>query len=84
MVNEALKRLDLKTAEQAFIKLQDYGGIRFIKSLQNIKSMDLKKAEIMVFLGDLEKAEKIYFENDRRFEFNIFFYNLCILKGFGH
>lgn len=58
----------MKTAEQAFVKLQDYGGIQFLKRLQNIKSMDLKKAEIMVFLGDLEMAEKIYFENDRRFE----------------
>ena len=66
MATAALKRLDLRTAEHAFVKVQDYGGILFLKRLQNIYSDALKKAEVCVFLGDLEMAEKIYFEQDRR------------------
>ncbi|CAK5076286.1 unnamed protein product [Meloidogyne enterolobii] len=66
LAKDALKRLDLRTAEHAFVKLQDYGGILFLKRLQNIHSDSLKRAEVSVFLGDLETAEKIYFENDRR------------------
>ncbi|KAI6210654.1 WD repeat-containing protein 35 [Aphelenchoides besseyi] len=61
----ALSRLDIKSAEQAFVKLQDYGGLQFLKKLQNIKSESLKKAEVCIFLGDLDTAEHIYFENDR-------------------
>lgn len=67
MAKDALKRLDLRTAEHAFVKLQDYGGILFLKRLQNIHSDALKRAEVSVFLGDLETAEKIYFEQDRRY-----------------
>jgi WD repeat-containing protein 35 len=33
----ALNKLDLKTAEQAFVRLHDYGGLSFLKKLQNIK-----------------------------------------------
>lgn len=62
----ALKRLDLRTAEHAFVKQQDYGGIMFLKRLQHIQSEPLKKAEVCTFLGDLDAAEKIYFEQDRR------------------
>ena len=67
LADAALRRLDSKTAERAFVKLQDYGGIRFLKRLQKIHSDALKKAEVSVFLGDIETAEKICFENDRRF-----------------
>ncbi|KAL3125948.1 hypothetical protein niasHT_009477 [Heterodera trifolii] len=66
LATAALKRLDFQTAEHAFVKLEDYGGIQFLKRLQNIHSDGLKKAEVCAFLGDLETAEKIYFENDRR------------------
>uniref|UniRef100_A0A915D9I2 Anaphase-promoting complex subunit 4-like WD40 domain-containing protein n=1 Tax=Ditylenchus dipsaci TaxID=166011 RepID=A0A915D9I2_9BILA len=66
LATAALKRLDFKTAEHAFVKLQDYGGIQFLKKLQNIQSEAMKKAEVSVFLGDLDLAEKIYFDNDRR------------------
>ncbi|KAI6243756.1 WD repeat-containing protein 35 [Aphelenchoides fujianensis] len=66
LATHALNRLDMKAAEQAFVKLQDYGGLQFLKKLQNIKSESLKKAEVCTFLGDLDTAEHIYFENDRR------------------
>ncbi|KAI3420246.1 WD repeat-containing protein 35 [Globodera pallida] len=66
LATAALKKLDFQTAEHAFVKLEDFGGIHFLKRLQNIHSDALKKAEVCAFLGDLEAAEKIYFENDRR------------------
>uniref|UniRef100_A0A914HN51 WD repeat-containing protein 55 homolog n=1 Tax=Globodera rostochiensis TaxID=31243 RepID=A0A914HN51_GLORO len=66
LATAALKKLDFQTAEHAFVKLEDFGGIQFLKRLQNIHSDALKKAEVCAFLGDLEAAEKIYFENDRR------------------
>ncbi|CAD5234713.1 unnamed protein product [Bursaphelenchus xylophilus] len=62
----ALNKLDLKTAEHAFVELQDFGGLQFLKKLKNIKSEALKKAEVCTFLGDLDTAEHICFENDRR------------------
>ncbi|CAD5229090.1 unnamed protein product [Bursaphelenchus okinawaensis] len=62
----ALNKLDLKTAEHAFVELQDFGGLQFLKKLKNIKSEALKKAEVCTFLGDLDVAEHICFENDRR------------------
>lgn len=66
LATHALNKLDLVTAEQAFIKLQDYCGLQFLKKLQNIKSEALKKAEVCLFLGDFDMAEHICMENDRR------------------
>lgn len=66
LVRAALKKMNFKVAEHAFVKLQDYGGIQFIKRLKNIQLDEFKKAEIHVFFGEFEAAEKIYFENDRR------------------
>lgn len=71
LANAALKKLDWQMAEHAFVKLQDYNGIQFLKRLRNIQSDALKRAEVCVFLGDLEAAEKIYFENDRRYNNDI-------------
>uniref|UniRef100_A0AC35UH30 ANAPC4_WD40 domain-containing protein n=1 Tax=Rhabditophanes sp. KR3021 TaxID=114890 RepID=A0AC35UH30_9BILA len=62
----SLMKLDMKTAEYAFVMLKDYSGIRLLKRLKEIKNDDLKRCEILLFLGRLDEAEKIYMENDRR------------------
>ncbi|TKR82028.1 hypothetical protein L596_015808 [Steinernema carpocapsae] len=62
----ALTRLDTATAEHAFVRLQDYAGIQFLKKFKNIQNEDLKKAEVCLFLGKVDEAEKIYMDADRR------------------
>ncbi|VDN58829.1 unnamed protein product [Dracunculus medinensis] len=62
----ALNQLNLETAEHAFVMLKDYGGIQFIKRIKAIQNDDFKRAEIAIFYGKVEEAEKIYMENDRR------------------
>jgi WD repeat-containing protein 35 len=36
LAESALNKLDIKTAEHAFVKCKDYYGIEFVKKLQNI------------------------------------------------
>lgn len=36
LAESALNKLDLKTAEHAFVKSKDYYGIDFVKKIQNI------------------------------------------------
>uniref|UniRef100_A0AC34RFR1 Clathrin heavy chain n=1 Tax=Panagrolaimus sp. JU765 TaxID=591449 RepID=A0AC34RFR1_9BILA len=62
----AMMKLDFKTAEHAFVKLKDYGGICFVKKLETIQSDNLRKAEVLTFYGDLDGAQEIYLQADRR------------------
>ncbi|CAB3400293.1 unnamed protein product [Caenorhabditis bovis] len=62
----ALHKLDVATAEHAYVKLSDYAGISFCKRLQNITNTDLKRAEVFAHLTNFEKAEKTYIQCDRR------------------
>lgn len=36
MAEASLEKLDLEMAEKAFVKCEDYQGIRFVKSLQHL------------------------------------------------
>ncbi|CAG9538621.1 unnamed protein product [Cercopithifilaria johnstoni] len=62
----ALNRLDTVVAEHAFVMLKDYAGIQLIKRVNALQHDGFKKAEIATFYGYIDKAEKIYMENDRR------------------
>ncbi|VDM42438.1 unnamed protein product, partial [Toxocara canis] len=62
----ALSRLDTATAEHAYVMLKDYAGIQLIKRVNSIQQEDFKRAEIAVFFGRVDEAEKIYMEHDRR------------------
>lgn len=62
----ALNKMDLVTAEHAFVKSKDYYGIEFIKKLQNIPNQNLKKAEICAYFNMFEEAELAYLEQDRK------------------
>lgn len=66
LAEAALKKLNLITAESAFIRSLDYPGIQFIKKLQDINSEQLKKAVIATYFKDFDEAEKLFLDCDRR------------------
>ncbi|XP_043921710.1 WD repeat-containing protein 35 [Protopterus annectens] len=66
LAEAALEKLDLKTAEQAFVRCKDYQGIQFVKRLGNLQSESMKTAEIAAYFGRFEEAERMYLDMDRR------------------
>ncbi|XP_022369245.1 WD repeat-containing protein 35 isoform X5 [Enhydra lutris kenyoni] len=66
LAEAALQKLDLHTAEQAFVRCKDYQGIKFVKRLGNLQSESMKQAEVAAYFGRFEEAERMYLEMDRR------------------
>ncbi|XP_066495950.1 WD repeat-containing protein 35 [Tiliqua scincoides] len=66
LAEAALQRLDLQTAEQAFVRYKDYQGIKFVKRLGNLQSEAMKQAEVAAYFGRFEEAERMYLDLDRR------------------
>ncbi|XP_036398203.1 WD repeat-containing protein 35 isoform X2 [Megalops cyprinoides] len=66
LAEAALQKLDLKTAEQAFVRCKDYQGIEFVKRLGNLQSESMKQAEVAAYFGRFEEAERMYLDMDRR------------------
>ncbi|XP_053316634.1 WD repeat-containing protein 35 isoform X1 [Spea bombifrons] len=66
LAEAALQKLDLPTAEQAFVRCKDYQGIEFVKRLGNLQSESMKQAEISAYFGKFEEAERMYLDMDRR------------------
>jgi WD repeat-containing protein 35 len=66
LAEAAVKKLDLPTAEAAFVRCSDYPGIQFVKQLHNIHNDTLKKAEVAAYFKDFDQAEKLYLDMDRR------------------
>ncbi|XP_068621625.1 WD repeat-containing protein 35 isoform X2 [Battus philenor] len=70
LAEAALKNFEyessLETAEAAFVRRNDYAGIRFVTRLKALHSDALKKAEILAYFKDFDGAEKIYHDEDRR------------------
>lgn len=62
----SLKKLDLETAEAAFVRCTNYQGIQFIKKLRSIQNKSIQQAEVAAFFGDFDEAEKLYIDADRR------------------
>lgn len=73
LAEASLQALDLSTSETAFVQCKDYHGIKLVKQLANINDILLKQAEVAVYFGDYVKAEQLYIEADRKYEF----YNFC-------
>lgn len=67
LAEAALQKLDLKTAEEAFVHCKDYPGILFVKRLGNLQSEPMKQAEVAAYFGSFEKAESMYSAMDRRY-----------------
>ncbi|XP_045510780.1 WD repeat-containing protein 35 isoform X2 [Colias croceus] len=70
LAEAALKNFEaesaLETAEAAFVRRNDYAGIRFVSRLNALHSNALKRAEILAYFKDFDGAEKIYHNEDRR------------------
>ncbi|KAJ8290228.1 hypothetical protein GJAV_G00010260 [Gymnothorax javanicus] len=66
LAEAALQKLDLKTAEQAFVRCKDYQGIELVKRLGNLQSESMKQAEVAAYFGRFEEAERMYLDMDRR------------------
>ncbi|XP_072811114.1 WD repeat-containing protein 35-like [Vicugna pacos] len=66
LAEAALQKLDLHTAEQAFVLCKDYQGIKFVKRLGNLQSESMKQAEVVAYFGRFEEAERMYLNMDRR------------------
>ncbi|KAI8828138.1 hypothetical protein BJ741DRAFT_627188 [Chytriomyces cf. hyalinus JEL632] len=62
----ALERLELPIAQKAFIRSGDYKGLQFIKNIEKYDDKLKQKAEVETFFGDIEAAERIYLEMDRK------------------
>lgn len=67
LAEAALQKLDLKTAEQAFVRCKDYQGIEFVKRLGNLQSEPMKQAEVAAYFSRFEEAERMYLDMDRRY-----------------
>ncbi|NWU98188.1 WDR35 protein, partial [Upupa epops] len=66
LAEAALQKLDLHTAEQAFVRCKDYQGIKFVKRLGNLQSESMKQAEVAAYFSRFEEAERMYLDMDRR------------------
>ncbi|XP_024366604.1 uncharacterized protein [Physcomitrium patens] len=66
LANHALETLDLSYAEKAFVRCQNYHGVRFVKSLHALKNKSTQKAEICVYFKRDKEAEQIYYSMDRK------------------
>uniref|UniRef100_G1NVK7 WD repeat domain 35 n=1 Tax=Myotis lucifugus TaxID=59463 RepID=G1NVK7_MYOLU len=66
LAEAALQKLDLHTAEQAFVHCKDYQGIKFVKRLGHLQSEAMKQAEVAAYFSRFEEAEKMYLDMDRR------------------
>ncbi|XP_046859399.1 WD repeat-containing protein 35-like isoform X2 [Xenia sp. Carnegie-2017] len=66
LAEAALERLSLEMAEKAFVKCQDYHGIKFVKRLAKLDSDMKRQAEVCAYFQRFEEAEKLYLDMDRR------------------
>lgn len=47
LAEAAVKKLDLSTAEAAFVRCSDYAGIQLVKRISNVTSDILKRAQVI-------------------------------------
>ncbi|XP_072032249.1 WD repeat-containing protein 35-like isoform X2 [Amphiura filiformis] len=66
LAEAALENLDLKMADQAFVRCRDYQGIEFVKRLGNLQSETMRSAEVAAYFKRFEEAERMYLDMDRR------------------
>lgn len=66
MAENALDKLDLGTAELAFVKAKDYRGVLFVGRVSSIADKNMQKAEIASYFKRFDEAEQIYRDIDRK------------------
>ena len=66
LAESALEALNLKIADQAFVRCKDYQGIEFVKRLGHLQSDTMKQAEVAAYFKRFDEAERMYLDMDRR------------------
>lgn len=66
LAETALDKLDLPTAEKAFVAAGDYPGIQFVKRLLLLHDKTKQKAEVAAYFQRFDEAEKSYVDMDRK------------------
>ncbi|XP_046679205.1 WD repeat-containing protein 35-like [Homalodisca vitripennis] len=66
LAEAAVKKLDLVTAEAAFVRCSDYAGVQLVKRIANVTSDHLKRAQVAAYLHEFDEAEQLYLDADRR------------------
>ena len=66
LAESALEQLNLKIADQAFVRCKDFQGIEFVKRLGNLQSETMKQAEVAAYFRRFDEAERMYLDMDRR------------------
>lgn len=61
-----MKELNFEVSESAFIRSQDYSGIQYVKKLQALNNVGVKKASLEAYFKHFDEAEKLFIEADRR------------------
>ena len=62
---QALEKLDLATAEKAFVKVGDYNGVQLVKRVNQLGDKAKQRAEVAVYFKRFDEAEKAYLAMDR-------------------
>ncbi len=65
LAHQSLEKLDFHTAELAFVLCEDYNGVSLTEKMSSLKGEDMKRAEILKFLGRYIEAEEKYLDIDR-------------------
>ncbi|EPY32487.1 WDdomain 35 [Angomonas deanei] len=66
LAEHALTKLDFTYAEMAFIRLQDYPSLQFVKRVRALDDPRKQNAEVHAYYSRFEEAEAIYKEMDRK------------------
>ena len=66
LAEAALERLSLDMADKAFVRCQDYHGIKFVKRLAKLDNDLKRQAEVCAYFQRFDDAEKLYLDMDRR------------------
>jgi len=61
-----LDKFNFNIAERAFVKTDNYDGVKLIQRLQNFDEKNKQKAEISCWYGRYDEAEDIYRTIDRK------------------
>jgi WD repeat-containing protein 35 len=62
----ALRKMSFDVAQKAFVKVDDYQGICFVKKVKKLDNDRKRQAEVALYFKEFDDAEKIYRELDRK------------------
>jgi WD repeat-containing protein 35 len=66
LAEAAIEKLDFDIAHKAFVKCDDYQGIKFVNKVKKLDDVNKQKAEVAIYFKNFDEAENIYKSIDRR------------------